>query len=86
MKDLYYIYTNGYDLVASVDEDGFCRYLTSIEYDGFPILDDTTSEETKEKCLKFLEEIEDDSSWETDCTLEELLEGAEIIVEAKKEL
>ena len=34
MKKLYFVETNGYNMLVSVDEDNNCRYLT--ETDEFP--------------------------------------------------
>lgn len=54
MKKLYFVRTNGYDMLVSHDEDNDVRYLTENKY--FPSDDDDI--------LSFLESIEDDTSWE----------------------
>lgn len=81
MKKYYFIKTNGYNMVASVSEDE-CRYIT--ENNEFPILPDDP-EKQEEVARKFLESIEDDSSWEDDCTEEEVLEAGDIIAEITEE-
>lgn len=82
-KKLYYVVTNGYDMVVSVDFENNCRYLTQTE--EFPV--NPSEEEAKE----FLESIEDDSSWEDDCTHEQIFEDVEkfdeeILANIEKEL
>lgn len=61
MKTVFYIHTNGYDMLVSVTPYGHCRYLT--DNGTFPdilSLDDSTREQ---KALEFLNGIEDDSTW-----------------------
>ena len=70
MKKLYFVETNGYNMLISVDECKKCRYLT--ETDDFPYLTNLEKEEKKSKILDFLESVEDDSSWEEDCIYDEL--------------
>lgn len=86
MKKLYYVRTNGYDMLVSYDEDKCIRYLT--ETNDFPRNDDKISE--------FLGSVEDDSSWEYEENVEDLeswlnLDGhlgdaSEILAETEKEL
>lgn len=54
MKKLYFVRTNGYDMLVSHDEDNDVRYLTENKY--FPSDDNDI--------LSFLESVEDDTSWE----------------------
>lgn len=63
MRKLYYIETNGYDMVLSLDEDGTIRMLSeSIDFPAlFPGM---CQKEKQRKAIDFLKEIEDDSSWE----------------------
>ena len=85
-KDLYFVWTNGYNMVVSVDENNDCRYMT--ENNEFPHI--TNDEEKGKAATAFLESIEDDSSWECDCTYEQIFEefsdGIEIIAKISKEL
>ena len=88
MKKLYFVATNGYNMLVSVDEDNDCRYLTETE--EFPYITNDEPEEKKRKALEFLESVEDDSSWEDDCSYEQIFEefpdDIEIIAEIEKEL
>lgn len=59
IKKLYYVRTNGYDMVVSVDAKGRVKSIT--KNNEFPILREDTKEE---QARKFLESIEDDSEWE----------------------
>lgn len=86
MKKLYFVRTNGYDMLVSYDTDKCVRYLTEIE--DFPKDD--------KEIDKFLESIEDDSSWECDGYVDDLegwlnLDGhlgdvSEILFEIEKEI
>lgn len=92
-KRIYFVMTNGYNMLVSVDEDKKVRYL--IETEEFPYLLDLDSEEKKERAKEFLEAIEGDSSWEDAGKIESLeewmnLDGhlgdpSEIIAEIEKE-
>ena len=75
-KRLLYCYTNAYDMLVSIDEEDNCRYL--INNGDFP----------STEVIDFLQSVEDDSSWEDDCSKEELLEDETtiIIAEIEKEL
>ena len=86
MKKLYFVETNGYNMLVSVDEDNNCRYLT--ETDEFPYMVNDDLEEKERKALDFLESVEDDSSWENDCNYEQIFEEfpVDIIAEIEKEL
>ena len=84
MTKLFYIRTNGFDLVASVDEDDITRVMT--ENDCFP-------KEKDEKSINdFLNSIEDNSSWKIVDTMEWWTELAteirskDILAKIKKEL
>lgn len=82
MRKLFYVRTNGYDMVVSVDSDGDCRYMIENEY--FPIL----AEDPEERAKEFLNSIEDDSSWQDDCTYSQIFEEfpVDILAEVEKEL
>lgn len=84
-KRLLYCYTNAYDMLVSVDEEDNCRYL--IDNGDFPSTEDRECEDNT-KIIGFLQSVEDDSSWEDDCSKEELLEDETtiIIAEIEKEL
>lgn len=85
IKKICYCTTNGYDMIVSVDNDNNCRYLT--ETNDFPHIDDMNKEEQEEAARKFLEAVEDDSSWEDDCTYDQIFtDGVDIIAEIEKEL
>ena len=93
-KQLYYVRTNAYDEVVSIDEENYCRVLSQME--EFPNLVNLDDSERKEKALEFLKKIEDDSSWEEYGVVEDLdkwldLNGdlgdaSEIIAEIESEL
>lgn len=79
LKSIFYLKTNGYDMIVSIDEENNARYLT--ETNDFPVAP------TKEQAKAFLESVEDDSSWEDDCTKEEIFsDDVEIFVQIKKEI
>lgn len=79
---MYFIRTNSYDMVAAIDEtDGWYR----TENEEFPV------HPNKEEAEKFLNSIEDISSWETDLTADQLKElidsfDNEVIAEIETEL
>lgn len=84
-KKLYFVKTNGYNMLVSVDNHGDCRYMTENQY--FPELSDEP-DVMHEQILDFLQSIEDDSSWSDDCSYEQIFEEfpVEIIAEIEKEL
>lgn len=94
MKNLYYVRTNGYDMVVSVNKDKEVRYLT--ETVDFPALSNLDDEDQIVIAKEFLESIEDDSTWENAGVVEDLdewlnLDGhlgdaSEIIINIEKEL
>lgn len=88
MKKLYFIRTNAYDMVVSVDEEKNCLYLT--ENEEFPYIDEELEKEEQIKqATEFLKNVvEDDSSWENDCSYQQLFEDSsiEILVEIEKDL
>ena len=88
MKKLYFVKTNGYNMLVSVDDEYNCRYLTETE--DFPYITNDEPEIQKEKALDFLETVEDDSGWEDDCSYDQIFEefpdDIEIIAEIEKEL
>ena len=78
MKKLYFLRTNGYDMIASSDNEDI-RYLT--ETNDFPI------HASKDEAMDFLSRVEDDSSWEVlDSGFDDVLKECEIIAEIVKEL
>lgn len=80
MKKLYFAKTNGYNMLVSADADKNCRYLT--ETTDFPSIVNLDPEEQAQAAKEFLELIEDDSSWEDDCSHDEIFsDGVEIITE-----
>lgn len=86
IKKLYFVETNGYNMLVSVDGDNNCRYLT--ETDEFPYIVNNDVEEKERKALEFLKSVEDDSSWEDDYSYEQIFEEfpVNIIAEIEKEL
>lgn len=68
IKKLYYIRTNGYDMLVSQDDDNDVRYLPENKY--FPSNDDDI--------LAFLEGVEDDTSWELEENVEDIEEWLDI--------
>ena len=68
MKKLYYVRTNGYDMLVSQDDDNDVRYLTENKY--FPSNDDDI--------LAFLRSVEDDTSWELEENVKDLEEWLNI--------
>ena len=84
MKKVYYVVTNGYDMVVSCDQEGACRYMTENEY--FPVLPDDPSEKQRQ-ALDFLRTIEDDSSWEDDCEYNQIfVDDVEVLAEIESEI
>lgn len=78
MKKLYFISTNGYDMVVS--DDGETRRVLA-DSSSFAVCDHC------DRAAAFLNEIEDDSSWEEwDVTVEEILahDEVEIIAECER--
>lgn len=85
MKKILFCETNGYDMIVSVDGENNCRYLT--ETDEFPILTGLDAEQKVQSAKRFLESVEDDSSWDDDCTYEQIfIYGVNVIVEIEKEI
>lgn len=77
MKKLYFISTNGYDMVVS--DDGETRRVLA-DSSSFAVCDHL------DRAAAFLNEIEDDSSWEElEETIEELLESDEVEIVAECE-
>ena len=63
MKKLYYIKTNGYDMVAS-QEDGVVKYITESEAPEFFM--------GSKDAMELLKSVEDDTSWNDDITQADL--------------
>lgn len=85
MKKLYFCETNGYNMVVSVDGENNCRYLTETKV--FPRVEEMDAEKKKSTARKFLEAVEDDSSWEDDCTYDQIfVDAVEVLAEIEKEL
>lgn len=97
MKRLYFVKTNAYDMLVTV-EGSEVRYLIENEYTNFPkekdygFQDDFMVKLTEyEKAVKeyLINEVEDNSSWETDVSLEEMfdiMDVCEIVAEIEKEI
>lgn len=71
MKKLYYVRTNGYDMLVSQDDDNDVRYLTENKY--FP-----SNDSNDDDILAFLRSVEDDTSWELEENVEDLEEWLNI--------
>lgn len=85
MKELYFVYTNGYNMVISVDEQKNCRYLTETE--DFPYLLNLSKEEQISTAKEFLNSIEDDSSWQNDVSYDELFtKNVSVLISIKRVL
>lgn len=86
MKKLFFVETNGYNMIVSVDNENNCKYLT--ETNEFPYLVGKERKYKEQKASEFLESVEDDSSWEDDCSYEQIFEefSVDIIAEIEKEL
>lgn len=85
LKKVYFLKTNGYNMLVSIDDDKKCKYLTETE--DFPNIVNLDPKEQKEKIKKFLESIEDDTSWETDCTYDQIFKtDVDVLEETEKEL
>lgn len=85
MKELYFVYTNGYNMVISVDEHKNCRYLTETE--DFPYLLNLNKEEQISAAKEFLNSIEDDSSWENDVSYDKLFtKNVSVLISIKRVL
>lgn len=77
MKKLYYISTNGYDMIVS--DDGEVRRALA-DSSRFAVCDH------RDRAAEFLNEIEDDSSWEElEETIEDLLKFDEVEIVAECE-
>lgn len=85
LKKLYFCETNGYNMVVSMDNENNCRYLT--ETNDFPYIVSMDAEQKRQEATEFLEQIEDDSSWENDCTFNQIFaDGVEVLAEIEKEI
>lgn len=72
-KDIYFISTNGYDMVVTVDENRDCRYLT--ETLEFPRnMCNKNKLDARNDAIAFLKSIEDDSGFEDNLTYAEIFE------------
>lgn len=74
-RKLYFIRTNGYDMIVSVDINKNCCYL--LETNDFPYITGMDREEQKKIVRKFLATVEDNSSWNGDCTYDEIFGESE---------
>lgn len=85
MKELYFVYTNGYNMVISVDEQKNCRYLTETE--DFPYLLNFSKEEQISAAKEFLNSIEDDYSWQNDVSYDEVFtKNVSVLISIKRVL
>lgn len=96
-KKLYFIETNAYSMIVSVDSNKKCRYLIENNKCEFPHLWQMEEEKRKRAAVKFLKTVEDDSSWRDNLTYTELFDeehmrsydnpdGFVIVAEIEKEL
>lgn len=96
-KKLYFIETNAYSMIVSVDSDKNCRYMWETNECEFPHLWQMEEEKRKRAAVKFLKTVEDDSSWRDNLTYTELFDeehmrsydnpdGFVIVAEIEKEL
>lgn len=87
MSKLYYVRTNGYDLVIYDDRNGKTEqgYVLT-ETSEFPKIYDEFGEMHKERATEFLNQIEDYSSWENDCNIDEILNSDDVEIIAEIEL
>lgn len=68
-----------------MDSEQQCRYLT--ETNEFPYIVGMDSDEKEKAARDFLETVEDDSSWEDDCTYDQIFtDDAEVIAETEKDI
>lgn len=85
LKKLYFCETNGYNMAVSVDSENECRYLT--ETDDFPYIVGMEAEQKEQTAREFLWQVEDDSSWEDDCTYDQIfVDGVDVLAEIEKEI
>lgn len=69
MKKIYYVYTNGYDMVVTISSENEVKYLTENDY--FPAIS-WGQDDYEKRALEFLEtQVEDDSFFETGMTYED---------------
>lgn len=72
-------------MVVSVDSKKECRYLT--ETDDFPYIVGMDAERKEQAAKEFLEQVEDDSIWEDDCTYDQIFaDGVDVLAEIEKEI
>ena len=96
-KRLYFVETNGYSMIVSVDNKKRCRYLIENNECEFPHSWQMEEEEREAAAIEFLNSVEDDSSWSDNLTYDDLFsdevmaswnnpDGNVIIAEIQKEL
>ena len=96
-KRLYFIETNGYSMIVSVDSKKNCRYLIENNKCEFPHLWQMKNKERKAAAIEFLNSVEDDSSWNDNLTYDDFFsdkvmaswanpDGNFIIAKIQKEL
>lgn len=96
-KRLYFITTNAYYMIVSVDSEKNCRYLIENCECEFPHLWLMEEEEREAAAIEFLNSVEDDSSWNDNLTYDDFFsdevmaswnktDGNIIIAELQKEL
>lgn len=96
-KRLYFVETNGYSMIVSVDNKKRCRYLIENNECEFPHSWQMEEEEREAAAIEFLNSVEDDSSWRDNLTYDDLFsdevmaswnnpDGNVIIAEIQKEL
>lgn len=96
-KKLYFIETNAYSMIVSVDSDKNCRYMWETNECEFPHIWEMPEEDREKAAKKFLRTVEDDSSWNDNLIYDELFDeehmrsydnpdGFVIVAEIEKEL
>lgn len=96
-KRLYFVETNAFYMIVSVDRKKNCRYLIENTKCEFPHLWQIDKDERWRVAVEFLKTVEDNSSWRDNLTYDELFDeehmwsytnpdGAVIIAEFEKEL
>lgn len=98
MKKIYFVKTNAYDMIVTIDKEKNVKYLIENEYTNFPKEKDFIfDEEFMVKSTPYengvkeylINEVEDDSSWENDVNIEdmfEIMDVSEIVAEIEKEI
>ena len=85
LKKVYFLKTNGYNMLVSVDRNKNCKYLTETE--DFPVITGLDEKEKIKRINEFLAIVEDDTSWDSDCTYDQIfVDDIDVLAETEKEL